>query len=177
MINLRFWRKPSWVVFPVEKDDLPALAEIHRASFPHGWRADELDRMLDSAGMFGLAARREGTAGRPLGFVLVRSSGAEAEIITIATAPAARRRGIGRALMDAVRRQLQHDRVSRLFLEVSATNAAALALYRSLGFRQVGERRAYYASHVEGGEAAAGHTSAPPLRPPPSALVMELDLG
>ena len=175
-MDWRFWRKPSWAVFPIEKDDLPALAEIHRASFPHGWRADELDRMLDSNGMIGLVARREGGSRRPFGFVLARSSGEEAEILTIATAPAARRGGVGRALMDAVKRQLLHDRVKRLFLEVSAGNMAAQTLYRSMGFRQVGERKAYYASHVEGGKSAAGHTSAPPLNAPPSALVMELDL-
>lgn len=171
------WSSPSVFVTEAGEDDLVAMAEIHEASFPHGWDADTLHKMLHGGGMFGLVARREGGEGDPLGFVLVRSTGEEAEVITVATAPAARGKGVGRALMDEAVRRLQRDRVARLFLEVSERNAAALALYRALGFRKVGERKAYYASHVDGGKAAAGHTSAPPLNAPPSALVMELDLG
>jgi ribosomal-protein-alanine N-acetyltransferase len=166
--------KPSYFVTEASEDDLVALAEIHEASFPHGWDADTLHGML-RGGMAGLVVRREGDS-EPLGFVLVRTTGKEAEIITIAVAPAARGKGAGCALMDDAIRRLQRDRVERLFLEVSERNSAALALYRALGFRKVGERKAYYASHVEGDKSAVGHTSSPPLNAPPSALVMELVL-
>ena len=184
---------PSLYVSEAGEDDLPALAEIHEASFPHGWDADTLHRMI-GGGMFALVAKRQGGVD-PLGFVLVRAIGDEAEIITVATAPVARGRGVGRALMDEAIRRLQRDRVARLFLEVSERNAAALALYRALGFRQVGERKAYYASQVEprkgsastaksasksngkaGGKPGVAGTTSPPLNAPPSALVMELDL-
>ena len=177
-----FWwlgSNPSWFVSEAGEDDLPALAEIHEASFPHGWDADTLHRMLDG-GMFALVARREGGHSEPRGFVLVRAIGDEAKIITVATDPAARGKGVGRALMDEAIRRLQRDRVSRLFLEVSERNAPALALYRALGFRKIGERKAYYASHVDtarekkrGGKPGVGDTTSPPLNAPPSALVME----
>lgn len=164
----QFWRKPTYFILRAEAADLAALAEIHEASFPQGWDADALARLLDSPTMVGWVATREGGNGKPLGFVLTRVTGDEAEIITIATDPAARNRGIGRALMGHVVRQLQGDRVRRLFLEVSEENAAALSLYRALGFRQVGVRKAYYASHGE---------RSGPGKGAPSALVMELDLG
>jgi ribosomal-protein-alanine N-acetyltransferase len=72
--------------------------------------------------------------------------------------------------MHAAIRQLQGDRIARLFLEVSEENAPALSLYRQLGFRQVGIRKGYYASQGR----QTGPSDAP--APAPSALVMELDL-
>jgi len=177
-VGLRFWRNPVYFVLDAEVDDLAALAEIHEASFPHGWDAEELARMLGSPGVTALVARRRGGK-PPLGFVLMRKAGGEAEIITLATDPARRGRGIGRTLMREAIRRLQHDRVARLFLEVSEKNAAALALYRSLGFRQVGRRQGYYTSHAQGGPSegttGGGRPSTPPAAPP-AALVMELDL-
>ena len=77
--------------------------------------------------------------------MLLRSVAGEAEILTIAVAPSHRRRGVGRALVEEAFRRLYRDRVEACFLEVDAGNAAALALYRRLGFVQVGERKGYYA--------------------------------
>jgi ribosomal-protein-alanine N-acetyltransferase len=70
----------------------------------------------------------------------------EAEIITIAVARAHRRRGLGRLLMEAVLRDLHAIRAEALVLEVDEKNAAAVALYRKLGFREVGKRAGYYPS-------------------------------
>ncbi len=60
--------------------------------------------------------------------------------------PNLRRRGVGRVLMNDVSRRLYRERITRLFLEVDRANAAALALYRSLGFAVAGERKQYYAA-------------------------------
>ena len=79
----------------------------------------------------------------------------------IAVAPPHRRHGLGRSLMDAVLRELHGRRTAALFLEVDETNVAALALYRRLGFFEVGKRGGYY---PDGG---AG---------PRNALVMRRDL-
>ena len=51
---------------------------------------------------------------------------------------------LGRQLMEAVLRRLHALRAEALFLEVDETNLAAIALYRRLGFRDVGKRPAYY---------------------------------
>jgi ribosomal protein S18 acetylase RimI-like enzyme len=68
-----------------------------------------------------------------------RVSEDEFEILNLAVAPESRRRGLGRALLLAAL-----ARGGRWFLEVRESNAAARALYGSLGFREIGERRAYY---------------------------------
>ena len=92
------------------------------------------------------ASWRAGRQGQepPAGFVLARLAAGEAEIFTVAVARAHRRQGIGWRLMDAVLRELHAQRAEALFLEVDEANLAALALYRRLGFHEVGKRPRYY---------------------------------
>ena len=148
------------------------MADIHARSFARAWNAADIRRLLDGRGVISVVARAEG-AGRepPCGFAIAREAADEAEIITIATDPAHRRSGVGKALMRDIIRRLHGDRIARLFLEVSEDNAPAIALYRNLGFRKVGLRKGYYAS------AATPDDGGTPARLAPAALVMELDLG
>ena len=92
-----------------------------------------------------------GHAGRPRrfrlphddGFVLARAAAGEAEILTLAVAPAARGKGLGRALLQAAIDQAQGPWArATIFLEVGADNPHALALYAGLGFAKVGMRKA-----------------------------------
>jgi ribosomal-protein-alanine N-acetyltransferase len=77
--------------------------------------------------------------------LLGRVAAGEAEILTLAVAPAARRQGIATALLDAARAQGKARGAAALFLEVSVANHPALELYRRFGFAAVGRRRRYYA--------------------------------
>ncbi len=154
-------RKAMLVAMPAEPGDLARMADIHAVSFARPWNEADIARLLAGKGTTALVARIEGdgSAGA-VGFVITRIAADEAEIITIATDPARRRSGAARELLHAAIRELQRERIARLFLEVDEKNAAALSLYRKLGFRQVGQRKGYYGS----GKDASG------------ALVMELDL-
>ena len=122
--------------------DVPALAALHALAFDHPWSGEELATLLASPGGFALIVEDEG-------FILCRAIGGEAEILTLAVAPAARRRGAGRALVEAAAGLAEGLEADSLFLEVAHDNAAALALYRSTGFEQVGLRRGYYASGAD----------------------------
>ena len=78
------------------------------------------------------------------GLLLLRFAADEGEILNLVVVPEARRQGLARALMDegiALARELGKK---RLFLEVATDNAAALALYRSTSFKEIGRRKAYY---------------------------------
>jgi len=87
-------------------------------------------------------------AGRVIGFLLARQiAPGEREILNLAVAPAERRRGVARKLLDA---ELARTR-GAWFLEVRASNVAALALYESTGFQRVGKREAYYYDPLESG--------------------------
>ena len=119
--------------------DVDVLARLHATSFADAWSAEWIAKLLALPGTFAFLA--DGECG---GFVLVRAAGGEAEILTLAVAPAARRRGIGSALISAACRQAEEMGAGTMFLEVSRTNEPAKALYTGLGFREVGHRRGYY---------------------------------
>jgi ribosomal-protein-alanine N-acetyltransferase len=73
-----------------------------------------------------------------------------ADVMTVAVRPAARRHGVGRALLTALIAHAQEAGLVEVLLEVRADNEAALALYRGLGFERVGLRRRYYPGGVDG---------------------------
>ena len=112
------------------------LAALHATCFPDAWNAPAISALLVTPGTFACA--------HDDGFVLARVAGDEAEILTLAVAPPARGRGLGRALLQAVIRRAAEMGAASLFLEVGADNPAALALYAGLGFTKVGMRKAYY---------------------------------
>jgi ribosomal-protein-alanine N-acetyltransferase len=143
-VKLPFTRKPEPpAIVPLTPRDAGALARLHMEDFSRPWSAQEFETLLSQPVNFGFKALAAGAKAAD-GFVLARLVAGEAEILTVAVARAARRRGLGRALMDAVLRTLHAQRAEALFLEVDETNAAALALYRRLGFREVGRREGYY---------------------------------
>jgi ribosomal-protein-alanine N-acetyltransferase len=77
-------------------------------------------------------------------FVLIRTAAGESEILTLATAPDARRQGMARALLVDAAAAAARQQVTAMFLEVAEDNRAALALYRGLGFVSNGRRPRYY---------------------------------
>lgn len=122
------------------------LAHVHAQAFDAGWSAATLTETLAQPGVLALLALANG---EPLGFVIVRAvpvaGGGEAEVLTIATRPQARRRGVARALMRAAMAKLAAQGIARVFLEVAVDNAPARAFYESRGFKSVGVRKGYYA--------------------------------
>lgn len=121
------------------------LAHIHGEGFDAPWSQAALLSALASPGAFALIAQDDqADDAEPLGFVLMRVGGGEAEVLTIATRPEARRSGVAKNLMAAAAKRAQKDGAQVLFLEVAEDNAPAQALYTALGFFQVGRRERYY---------------------------------
>jgi len=83
------------------------------------------------------------------GFLVASVLAPEAELETIAVATAGQRRGVGARLMNALVEELRTGGVSRLILEVRASNRAAQGFYGALGFEEVGLRPRYYADPEE----------------------------
>ncbi|MHC1546949.1 ribosomal protein S18-alanine N-acetyltransferase [Phyllobacterium sp. K27] len=138
-------RQRSFVIEALAREDAARLVPVHASTFRQPWNEDDFHALLGEDNVFGFVAREEGNrAAQPGGFVLARLVLDEAEILTIAVAPQFQRKGIGHALMDAILRHLHNARASMLFLEVDELNTPALALYRRLGFKQVGKRPGYY---------------------------------
>ena len=120
----------------------PAMAALHAAAFDPPWTAADIAELLGSVGGFGLLVRADSQA--PAGFVLARAIAGEAEILTLAVDPAARRGGLGLALLAAAAALAQENGAGAIFLEVADDNVAAIALYAKAGFAEVGRRRGYY---------------------------------
>ncbi len=134
------------------------MAAAHARAFPAPWGAAEFENLLGATGVFGFVIESE----QPAGMILCRLVAGEAEVLTLAVAPEFRGRGLARALMAAALGVARQRGAAEAFLEVAVDNAAAIGLYRALGFSQSGLRRAYY------DRGPAGRVDA---------LVMRLDLN
>jgi [ribosomal protein S18]-alanine N-acetyltransferase len=123
--------------------DASAMAAIHAACFAKSWDAAEIGQFLGVPGCLSLVASTS-PAQAPQGFLIVRSAGDEAELLTLAVELACRRLGLASALLAAATGALRGTGSKQLFLEVDEGNSAARGLYQSLGAVVVGRRPRYY---------------------------------
>ena len=131
-------------------DDLDRIMEIEKDGFAHPWSADLLRReLMHDWSTILLATERRGGAEVVLGFVVFWLVHDELHVLNIATALEARRRGVGWALMEEAAARARQAGAILATLEVRRSNHAALALYRALGYGQVGVRPNYYADEGE----------------------------
>ncbi len=119
--------------------DIDVMAAIHATAFAgqNAWSRDVFGLQLALPNVFGLLHPSGGT-------ILVRVAADEAEILTLAVTPAARRGGIGAALLREATTLAAATGAAAGFLEVSVANIAAIQLYTGAGFIHVGRRRRYY---------------------------------
>jgi ribosomal-protein-alanine N-acetyltransferase len=120
-------------------DDTPVLAAIHAQCFTEEvWDRAAIAGLMATPGTLALMDEDAG------GFILVRAAAGESEVLTLGVKPAARRRGLARSLVLKGAEAAADAGAAVMFLEVNATNNAAIALYKGLGFAEVGRRKAYY---------------------------------
>lgn len=121
--------------------DLDAIHAIEVASFANPWRREGFRNfLLGGAGILLVAVGAVGVEG----FAAAIHAADEAELANLAVTPAARRRGVARALLRAVTDRVVATGARAMFLEVRASNVAARALYIAEGFREVAIRAQYY---------------------------------
>ena len=130
---------PDLQIMVVDQSAISTLVELHATCFVEAWDESALSSLMASPGVGALLAK---SAEGPVGMLLYRVVAGEAEILTLAVDPNLRRRGAGRALLQA----LLNLKIPQIFLEVASSNEDAIKLYASAGFKQVGLRKAYYAA-------------------------------
>ncbi len=129
---------------PLDQPEAEALSALHTLAFKasgRGWSATEIAVLAEAPGAILLTA---GRAEAPRGFAMARIAADEAELLTIATAPDARRQGVAAALLQTLIPVLRSFSVLTVFLEVGVSNAAAVALYEKTGFKRTARRAGYY---------------------------------
>jgi len=119
------------------------FAALHALIFAQSWDAASFGQLLGHPGAVAFLAR-VASPPQTVGLILGRLAADEAELLTLGVHQGHRRHGIARRLVAALTDAAKAARANRLFLEVGRNNAAAVALYRGLGFSQVGLRRGYY---------------------------------
>lgn len=127
-------------------EDAAALSVLHGASFREGWTRDDFTTWLGRAEAICVVAEEEGEAAA---FGLALASGSDAELLTIATAPVLRGKGLGRKIMQGLHAEARARGLERWVLEVARNNLPALGLYKSEGFVEIGVRKAYYPGDSE----------------------------
>lgn len=139
-------RTDEFDLAPVHPADASALAALHREVLGEtdGWSDVGLRRVLMASAARGLVATSRAAPRLPLGFVVAFAAAGEAEVLALCVAAAHRRQGVARALLRELGKQLATDGISRLHLEVRASNFAARELYARNGFTETGRRKLYY---------------------------------
>ena len=127
------------------REHLPEVATIEGMSFSMPWSAESLELMLTDRAS-ALVALEDG---RVLGYVGMMCVLDEGQIINVAVHPDARRRGVGRSLMQAAEAYAKERGIVFLSLEVRESNIAARSMYSSLGWEEQGIRKGFYSHPVE----------------------------
>ena len=135
-------------IVPMEERHLDDLARLERLCFSRPWSRQALKEELTNPAACFLVG--EG-AGEMLGYAGMHCAAGECYVDNVAVFPEARRQGVGRKLMEALLQAAAARGGEFLSLEVRPSNLEALALYRGLGFREVGRRRRFYDNPVEDG--------------------------
>jgi len=118
---------------------------IEQGVFADPWSTQDFSDCVASDALFLVAETGDTIAG----YVVALDAADEGEILNLAVAPAGRRNGLGRALVEEILEALAARGVRQVYLEVRESNAPARALYAAHGFREVGRRNQYYRRPVE----------------------------
>jgi ribosomal-protein-alanine N-acetyltransferase len=120
---------------------VPKVATLEALCFSTPWSETSIRSELENPYSIWLVALEENALAGYLGVQFGPDGG---DIMTIATDPAFRGKGVGRLLLKTMTGLLREKQLGWLTLEVRPSNEPALKLYESFGFRQVGRRPNYY---------------------------------
>lgn len=121
-------------------EDVDAVFAIERAVQAFPWTRGNFADALNN----GYFCRVDEAGGEIRSYAVLMPAADEAELLSIGVAAGQQRKGLGRAMLREMLNLAREENIRRVFLEVRASNAAALALYRSAGFAEIGLRRGYY---------------------------------
>ncbi|HET7569126.1 MAG TPA: ribosomal protein S18-alanine N-acetyltransferase [Gammaproteobacteria bacterium] len=122
------------------RDDLGAVMAIEREAYRFGWTRGIFEDCL----RIGYECWTLIEDDEIVGYGIMSFAPGEAHILNICVARGRQRQGYGRMIMEHLITLAVEQGATRMWLEVRPSNEAARRLYKSLGFKQAGRRRAYY---------------------------------
>jgi ribosomal-protein-alanine N-acetyltransferase len=120
--------------------DLPRVSALEREAYEFPWSPGIFrDCLLAGYTSLVVEDRKE-----VAGYAIMSVAAGEAHLLNLCVSAAMRRQGFGSRLLEFVLTRAHTVGAERLYLEVRPSNSAALALYQTKGFEQIGVRRGYY---------------------------------
>jgi ribosomal-protein-alanine N-acetyltransferase len=133
----------------MKEEDLPAVRTIEALSFSNPWSDSTfLGEIQNTPVSFPLVVVQK-PAVKVIGYIIYWHIREDVQVNNIAVHPDLRGKGIGEALMRHVIAKVSKDGATFMTLEVRPSNAAAVTLYKKLGFEILGSRENYYTNPDE----------------------------
>ena len=132
------------IIRSLKREELPQVAKLEQLCFSHPWSEKSLTDSFDNPSAVFLAA----FDGEVRGYVGAEVNYDGIYILNVAVHPDFRRQGIGKRLIESLIENSSEE-ISFITLEVRPTNSAAVEMYASLGFEEVGRRKNYYSEPTE----------------------------
>ena len=125
------------MIKPIEPHQAANMAELHQRAITPAWPKEDMDTHIQQDICLGYDD--------PLsGFIIIRHTIDQSEILTIVTDPELRQQGIARKLLHTGEQAVRKLGSDIIFLEVAEDNLAAIALYKASAYKPFGRRPAYY---------------------------------
>lgn len=134
-------REKMVIIRNMQESDIEMVANIEAAAFSQPWSANGFRDALHMGNAIFLVAEENK---KILGYIGMYISLDEAEITNVAVEVSERRRGIGRMLLDEMKKEAEQHGITRIVLEVRVSNQNAIHLYERGGFVDCGIRRGFY---------------------------------
>ena len=136
------------MITPMHADHLDDLADLESLAFSIPWSYDALaEELQNPLAVFYVAEDVE--AESAVGYGGVHHIPDEGVITTGVVHPAYRGKGVATALLEELKEYGEEHDLTRIALEVRASNTRAQALYEKMGFEKDGVRRGFYDSPKE----------------------------
>lgn len=133
-------RSPGLRLLPMRDADIPAVIAIERASYQFPWSESIFRDCLRVGYLCRVAVR----VGKLVGYSIMSVGAGEAHVLNLCVDPDERCRGVGGRMLHSLLVSAHDEGAREVFLEVRPSNTAAIRLYQSFGFQQIGLRRGYY---------------------------------
>ena len=130
----------------ISKKDAPCVAKIEKECFSTPFSEDDILGYIDNPIWNFFVARLGNDVVGYISFTIILD---ECQIVNVASAPSARKMGVGSALIENLLNYCKQNEVCKLFLEVRASNVPAIKLYEKFGFLVVGVSKNHYSLPTE----------------------------
>lgn len=131
-------------------DDLDTVMAIELRAYPFPWSRGIFADCLSS----GYSAWVLEQGSQIIGYGVLSVAADEAHVLNVCVDPLVQSRGHGRLMLRTLLGSARSNNAQRVFLEVRPSNTAAIALYQSEGFNEIGRRPRYYPAANNGREDA-----------------------